>query len=182
MKKIALIPFLSILLFACHQTCDDGVQNQNETGVDCGGDCTVCETCTDGILNQDEIAIDCGGVCAPCPIEYPQTGAYGLNLLYGDDTLYVSQGNYSFSAQVPEGSSLKIKLTQVTGGVWYYALNTGGWTVSPYQSGQQYYEAQPGSVANDVQLNLMNMTGSFAVWYYENSTTIVAKSKIVVVQ
>jgi hypothetical protein len=50
-------------------TCDDGFQNGDETGVDCGGSCpNVCPTCFDGILNQDEVEVDCGGSqCAPCP-------------------------------------------------------------------------------------------------------------------
>ena len=52
-------------------TCDDGIQNGNETGVDCGGpDCTPCvtpPTCDDGIQNGDETGVDCGGsACAPC--------------------------------------------------------------------------------------------------------------------
>ncbi len=51
------------------ETCTDGIQNQDETDVDCGGVCTACpveETCDDGIQNQDEEDIDCGGVCPEC--------------------------------------------------------------------------------------------------------------------
>jgi hypothetical protein len=52
-------------------TCFDGIQNQDETGIDCGGVCEmnfgfVCppvETCADDIMNQDETGIDYGGVC-----------------------------------------------------------------------------------------------------------------------
>ncbi|MGB4849725.1 MAG: GEVED domain-containing protein [Saprospiraceae bacterium] len=47
-------------------TCTDGIQNQGETGVDCGGPCTPCPTCNDGIQNQGETGIDCGGPCSPC--------------------------------------------------------------------------------------------------------------------
>ena len=72
-------------------TCSDGVQNQDETDVDCGGatcsgcpagggcttgsDCIsgictggVCQpSCTDGQQNQDETDIDCGGsICPAC--------------------------------------------------------------------------------------------------------------------
>lgn len=49
-------------------TCSDGVQNGDETGIDCGGSCDPCEvaTCTDGVQNGDETGIDCGGSCAPC--------------------------------------------------------------------------------------------------------------------
>lgn len=51
-------------------TCTDGIQNQGETGIDCGGPCIACPpppTCTDGIQNQGETGIDCGGPCAACP-------------------------------------------------------------------------------------------------------------------
>ncbi len=50
---------------ACPEpTCEDGVQNGNETGIDCGGPCPACvdpPTCEDGIQNGDETGIDCGG-------------------------------------------------------------------------------------------------------------------------
>ncbi|MCD6497423.1 MAG: hypothetical protein J7M25_03860, partial [Deltaproteobacteria bacterium] len=29
--------------------------------------CVVSETCQDGIRNQDESDVDCGGTCEPCP-------------------------------------------------------------------------------------------------------------------
>ncbi|CAF1448739.1 unnamed protein product [Adineta ricciae] len=70
----------------CHQTqkaceapsCTDGNQNQDESGVDCGGltcparcdlgqhcthnaDCSNVPSCDDGNKNQDEMGIDCGG-------------------------------------------------------------------------------------------------------------------------
>ncbi len=48
------------------ETCSDGILNQDETGVDCGGSCNPCATCSDGIQNQDETGIDCGGACSPC--------------------------------------------------------------------------------------------------------------------
>ncbi|MCB0598447.1 MAG: T9SS type A sorting domain-containing protein [Lewinellaceae bacterium] len=50
-------------------SCEDGFQNGNETGVDCGGpDCPACPTCSDGIQNGDETGVDCGGsFCPVCP-------------------------------------------------------------------------------------------------------------------
>ncbi|MCL4138790.1 UNVERIFIED_CONTAM: hypothetical protein GTU68_031736 [Idotea baltica] len=47
-------------------TCNDGIQNQDEAGVDCGGSCIACATCSDGIQNGSETGVDCGGDCAPC--------------------------------------------------------------------------------------------------------------------
>ncbi|MEO7330253.1 MAG: lamin tail domain-containing protein [Minicystis sp.] len=73
--------------------CDDGVKNQGEGDVDCGGPCPakcatgktcgladdcvggVCSagqcapTCTDGVTNQGESDVDCGGPsCVACPV------------------------------------------------------------------------------------------------------------------
>jgi hypothetical protein len=57
------------VVVAC-PTCNDGIQNHHETGVDCGGDlCPACgpgPTCSDGIQNQGETGVDCGGPCPPC--------------------------------------------------------------------------------------------------------------------
>jgi hypothetical protein len=55
-------------------SCTDGIQNQGETGIDCGGPCAPCPTCTDGIQNQGETGIDCGGPCSPCPPPPPPSG------------------------------------------------------------------------------------------------------------
>jgi hypothetical protein len=73
--------------------CYDGIQNNSETfidcggpncmpcghcvngvfepelgelWVDCGGECPVCPTCANGILDDGETGIDCGGTCASC--------------------------------------------------------------------------------------------------------------------
>jgi hypothetical protein len=68
-------------------TCSDGIKNQGEADVDCGGPCSSCaepeavETCFDSIQNQGEEGIDCGGPCSricpepepePIPIEVPE--------------------------------------------------------------------------------------------------------------
>ena len=47
-------------------SCTDGILNQDEASIDCGGVCTACPTCTDGIRNQGENSIDCGGPCQAC--------------------------------------------------------------------------------------------------------------------
>jgi hypothetical protein len=51
-------------------SCTDGIKNQGETAIDCGGpNCQACgvnPTCTDGILNGAETGIDCGGTCDAC--------------------------------------------------------------------------------------------------------------------
>ncbi len=56
-------------------SCSDGIQNQNETGVDTGGVCGGGGTtggyppsCSDGIKNQNETGVDSGGVCSAPPV------------------------------------------------------------------------------------------------------------------
>jgi hypothetical protein len=74
MKKLIFgCAFLVTALLACDKLekkalarCDDGLHNQNETDVDCGGVCAPCPNCADGLKNQDEKGVDCGGVCKPC--------------------------------------------------------------------------------------------------------------------
>ena len=49
-------------------TCNDGIQNQDETGVDCGGVCDPCPpSCFNGVLDfvdgWQEVGVDCGGPC-----------------------------------------------------------------------------------------------------------------------
>jgi len=59
-------------------SCGDGIQNQGESGIDCGSPCLACPlppTCFDGMQDSGETGIDCGGACNACPVpveEVPQ--------------------------------------------------------------------------------------------------------------
>ena len=86
-------------------TCTDGVQNGNETGVDCGGpDCTPCmtaPTCTDGIQNGNETGIDCGGPdCAPCMSDECGAGSSNFNLCIEDVCNIPVNGNFCLDLTV----------------------------------------------------------------------------------
>ena len=58
------------LLIYLVQNCNDGIQNGDEEGVDCGesAGCDLCPSCFDGIQNGDEEGVDCGGSggCSIC--------------------------------------------------------------------------------------------------------------------
>lgn len=95
-------------------SCSDGIQNGNETGVDCGGpDCPACPTCNDGIQNGDETGVDCGGSsCAPCPCtgqnvtltivldNYPEETSWTIT---SGSLAYASGGTYGSQ---PDGSTV----------------------------------------------------------------------------
>lgn len=103
-------------------TCTDGIQNGDETGVDCGGSscapCVTPPTCTDGIQNGDETGIDCGGSsCAPCSTGgstilnegYFETGWDGWSDGGSDCTRYFGsrsfEGNYSIQIRDNSGTA-----------------------------------------------------------------------------
>ncbi|MFN8339478.1 MAG: zinc-dependent metalloprotease [Saprospiraceae bacterium] len=98
-------------------TCTDGVQNGQETGIDCGGPtCPACPTCTDGIQNGLETGIDCGGpTCTPCA-----TCSDGIQ--NGQET-GVDCGGPSCPACPTNGS---VQVTTLAG--HYFETGMDGWT------------------------------------------------------
>lgn len=52
-------------------SCEDGILNGGENGIDCGGSCNACPTCNDGKKNGDEMFRDCGGSCSSCIAQSP---------------------------------------------------------------------------------------------------------------
>jgi len=100
-------------------TCNDGIQNGNETGVDCGGSCAACPpSCTDGIKNGNETGIDCGGDCNPCPDVCANKTEININIRFdnypeetswelrnSDNTIIASGGTYANQA---DGSTITL--------------------------------------------------------------------------
>jgi hypothetical protein len=67
---------LSAMQFCSEPTCDDGIQNQGEDRIDCGGPCLPCEClsdsyCDDGLFCNGSETCDPAGDCQtgsdPCP-------------------------------------------------------------------------------------------------------------------
>ena len=75
-------------------TCNDGILNNGETEIDCGGpNCQACPvevaTCSDGILNGDETEIDFGGACAGV---ITVTGEITENTTWSRNNIYLLGG------------------------------------------------------------------------------------------
>ena len=163
MKKLLSVSAVLILLICCNK---------------------APETCSDGIMNQDEIQVDCGGMCSPCPVTYSSTGNYGNNILFGNDTLNLTIGNYSFEANVPEGSSLVIEIELISGSEWFYSIDSNGWVISSYNAGSQTFTV-PNSGGYDLNFSLAyspdpNVIGGlFNIHYKENGATL-TKTKVVI--
>ena len=104
-------------------TCFNGIQDNLETGVDCGGYCTPCastSTCTDGVQNGDETGVDCGGSCPPCgstaTIEFRcdiDGAAWTANSGFGFDPTFDTISNEA-SATVFDFSSTAIEYIKIS--------------------------------------------------------------------
>ena len=112
-------------------TCSDGIQNQGETGVDCGGPCPACSsdpTCSDGIQNQGETGVDCGGPCQACPtgtkVEAESGSVLGTARVYDDPAASGGQG-FAYLDEVGNGFSLDGTPSAQTIEVIYASQNTG---------------------------------------------------------
>lgn len=138
--------------------------------------CKKEETCTDGILNQDETAVDCGGVCSLCPIEYPHDGNYGENILNSSTVVFYLAPDYSLHAKLPEGTSLKVVLQNESGnpptGGWFYATSSAmSLSVSSYDETQnnQTFLAFAGAQEIDLKMSFSG-NGNATVKVYENDS------------
>ncbi|HTM43918.1 MAG TPA: PQQ-dependent sugar dehydrogenase [Polyangiaceae bacterium] len=205
-------------------TCADGIQNQGETGLDCGGPCAACAavcgngllegseqcddgntvntdscsnschtpTCADGIQNQGETGLDCGGPCAACgstPVKLSVTaatsaGAYQTPPAYAWDgntqTRYTNDGNLatasitftlSSSAQIS-----RLRLMMYNGASRSYPLvikvgNTTVFTGSSALVGGFWDFTFPTTTGNTVTITMTsaNSAGSnwFSIWETE---------------
>ena len=135
-------------------SCTDGIQNGNETGVDCGGpDCPACPTCSDGIQNGDETGVDCGGSsCPPCPCtgenvtltivldNYPEETSWTITA--GGST-YASGGTYGSQ---PDGSTV-VEVTCLNDGCYDFNIfdSYGDGICCGYGNGSYVLEDESGN-------------------------------------
>ena len=106
----------------CEFSCGDGMQNGDETAIDCGGACESCG-CSDGLLNGDEVNVDCGGSCPACvPTDDPDP-LFGTALIWDGD----SSGTVASGAASEAG--LTVTLHSGFGGQATFVtdLAAGGW-------------------------------------------------------
>ncbi|HJW31303.1 MAG TPA: GEVED domain-containing protein [Saprospiraceae bacterium] len=150
-------------------SCNDGIQNQGETGVDCGGPCIACATCSDGIQNQGETGIDCGGPCPACPPPPPPGGGVLLGSFFetgwdgwidgGADATRVSssfsyEGHYSI--RLADNSGTQSAMTSPT----FNLSNATGLQI------QFYFYAYSMELGEDFWVRYNNGTGWVTVGQY----------------
>jgi hypothetical protein len=194
MKKI-IYPILLILILVisdCKKgtnsnikgTCSDGILNQNETAIDCGGVCSKCPTCTDGIQNQGETGIDCGGPCGNCKILYPDSGLFGRNLLkLSNDTITI-KANTWFSALAILGpqTAIRVRVSNPQGiGInWWFSTSLGNWYFTGIDANTQELKASNSLSFKDVEFGFQTTNnGVVRFEIFENNSTKVTRTILI---
>lgn len=75
----------------------------------------IMETCDDGIQNQDETGIDCGGICSPCGP--PTSGYYIYGIVDGEEVVVSGNPGYGENSCLNNISSINtgwVDLSDVT--------------------------------------------------------------------
>lgn len=114
-------------------------------------------------------------------IEYPSESPYGINILNEDIDTLIAMKEYSMSANVPIGNTLKIVLR---GGIWgYYPFKNENWDISDYTNKSQSFTVKNSGELSDVKIifDPPSEQGDLTLEYYENGATTPTKIKKITV-
>ncbi|WP_176619306.1 beta strand repeat-containing protein [Flagellimonas chongwuensis] len=121
--KILKISMLSLATMALVFTSCSGDDN--------GGDNPTTPTCDDNIQNGDETGVDCGGSCEPC--ENPATtltGSISEDMTLDPAETYVLQGSFSVESgatlTIPAGTTITAEVEDGTETKTYIVVQKGG--------------------------------------------------------
>ena len=141
-------------------TCENGEQDEDETGIDCGGSCSACNS-----------------VAQPT-IVYPSYGEYNRNILsldehhYSDSPIVDSTGltNYDFMAILKNDASVLIRWTTLTGisGPALIPLPYDAWVENneDYDMNQTFRSNSQDTLGGEFWVY---SPGSALIEYYENA-------------
>ncbi|MFO7672067.1 MAG: hypothetical protein R6W31_20595 [Bacteroidales bacterium] len=138
MKKCFMIPFgiMIMIVFACKKdenpapTCEDGILNGNETGIDCGGGCDECFACTSiycsllsgATSNEAKTSVDWVGINANWKLTFYSDGKFD-ELEAGD----LWHGKWKFdNIESPTRIKAIYRESELQGLILYFAINKFG--------------------------------------------------------
>ena len=159
------------------ETCFDGIQNQTETGIDCGGVCMACPTCDDGIQNGTETGIDCGGSCDSCIVfkefmtavingasfeaNFVVGGEVGAEIEFQSDQSQDQQMFFTVFKSLTPGS--------------YDLVNTNGYSVRFVDSSIGEYMTQSGTIvisSHEKVLKELSGTFEFTAVFFDSGNPV----------
>ena len=120
-------------------------------------------------------------------INYPATGLYDDNFLSLSQTTY-SASSYSLSAELPEGTALKIKIKRLSGNSsWSIQMGTeNNWSISLYNgsTNEQFFTAINSNTTCDLKMlfgNDSTVTTTCPIEYYEMNSFTPTRIKTIAV-
>ncbi|MBN1609788.1 MAG: S8 family serine peptidase [Polyangiaceae bacterium] len=121
-----LLDKVTVVCSGAAPTCDDGIKNGNETGVDCGGSCAGCPIGDPCLINDDCQSLFCSnGICAT-----PPSGGVTASVAVTNQWT----GGYCATLNVKNGATAPTKNWSVVintqDGTIYTSWNGGGFTGS----------------------------------------------------
>lgn len=136
-------------------------------------------SCTKETIVVQEVPATTSATQQPCSngISYPDSAFYGLNVLAQADSALMSiDSTYSFHAILDCGANLQIRITSISGTIWYYFPGSSqGWNITPYDNinlTQVFQSNVTGSLMLHMVLGSGGWGGICRIDFYENSTTI----------
>ena len=116
-------------------------------------------------------------------ITYPATGASGINLLNDSVVKFKSSIGYSLTANLPEGTALKVVI-RGTKGTWSYRAIPAptNWLVGMFDNAtlSQTFTVTKTGEANDCYIIFGNNADSVIVEYYENGSLTPTRTKTII--
>ena len=112
-------------------------------------------------------------------IEYPATGLFGDNILDLEKESYSGE-NFSLTSNLAKGTELKIRITALDTGAWYYSLGSStNWSITPFDfvTKTQYFTAIDSDKSCD--LNMLFDSGTFLIEYFEMGATEPNRTKTI---
>jgi hypothetical protein len=127
-----------------------------------------------------------GAIDAGCGVIYPQDGFYGPNILYpGYTTSFVTRGDnkafYEIAATHPAGVTVTLKMTLLSGPVWYHGGYVDDWHVTTWDEnsmGEQTF-ATPNVVGESETTIFFQQNGQARLDIFECGASTPTSSKTI---
>jgi hypothetical protein len=163
-------------------SCHDGIMNQDETDIDCGGICNACPTCSDNIKNQDETNVDCGGTtCQSCFNTFTYTVSNPLgtgNSTYGAVTVDAgyhqaftsNPGTFTLSVDMNSTNQSMVLIFDSYAATGTHSFN-GSSYIHPGSSFNSYYKYSGSITITSCNSATKRISGTFTFTGYDPSAT-----------
>lgn len=110
-------------------------------------------------------------------IDYPEVGLFGENILFLDEETSYIGDLYSMAANLAKSTSLKIKVTALGQGQWFWNINTINWSAGNYDNEKRSRVFTAIDSGKSCDMSIGFETGEYLIEYFEMGSIIPTRSK-----